>query len=168
MPILFLLDNVVLAIMGGTLAGLGFFAYLMRKVRQHEQEQGKKSMQNHREYQRRFAVAIGGYVIILLLSVYLLERTEQQMIRVILALLPIIPVSYGLWGYMQFIRQLDELQKRIQLEAIAFSMGLTGIITFTWGFLQGAGLPPLESIWVFPMMIAFWGVGQFIAQRQYS
>ncbi|MGB7337872.1 MAG: hypothetical protein WBC91_03190 [Phototrophicaceae bacterium] len=168
MPIALLFDNLMIAAIIGTVAGLGFFVFLMRTTIKQAHEQGKKAIQNQRNYQRRFAIAIGGYVTILLLSVYLLDRTENQILRVILALLPMLPVLYGLWGYMQLIRNLDELQRRIQLEAISFSMGLTGVITFSWGFLQGVGLPPLESIWVFPMMIAFWGIGLFIAQRRYD
>ncbi|MEO1287186.1 MAG: hypothetical protein AAFV93_05410 [Chloroflexota bacterium] len=168
MPIALLLDALVLAIVVGILAGIGFFIYLMWEVRKQEREQGKKAMQTHRNYQRRFAVAMGGYIATLLLTVYLLDRVEAQPLRIILAILPMLPVLYGLWGYMEFIRNLDELQQKIQLEAIAFSMGLTGVITFTWGFLAGVDVPPLHSIWVFPMMIIFWGIGLFIAQRRYG
>jgi hypothetical protein len=35
--------------------------------------------------------------------------------------LPIIPSAFAMWAFMQYFRGLDELQRRIQLEAVAFS-----------------------------------------------
>lgn len=168
MPIALLFEMPLIATIVGVIAGLGFAGFMLRNTRKQASEQGKKAMQNQRIYQRRFAVAMGGYVAILLLSVYLLDNIDAQPLRIAIVILPMLPVLYGLWGFMEMIRNLDELQKRIQLEAIAFSMGLTGIITFTLGFLEGVGFPRVSFIWVFPMMIAFWGIGQALAQRRYD
>ncbi|MEM9949991.1 MAG: hypothetical protein AAF846_00215 [Chloroflexota bacterium] len=167
-PIVLLLDAFIIGIIVGVLAGIGFFIYMMWEIRRQEREESTKTMQNQRAYHRQFAIAMGSYVAILMFTVYLLDHIEAQPIRMIVAILPMLPVLYGLWGYMEWIRNLDELQQKIQLEAIAFSMGLTGVITFTWGFLSGVGVPPLHAIWVFPMMIVLWGIGQFVAQRRYA
>lgn len=152
----------------GIVAGILFFIFLMRQSNRREIEEGKTVNQNARQYMGRFSIAIVGYVLFLLGSVMLLGRIDSQPLQIIIAILPMIPVSYGMWAYMQWVHNLDELQQRIQLEAIAFSLGMTGIITFTIGFLEGVGIPQIGLIWVFPMIIMFWGVGQFIAMRRYE
>ena len=41
------------------------------------------------------------------------------------------------------------------------------LIPFAYGFLENAGFPQLSYIWVFPVMIALWGIGGAIALRRY-
>ena len=69
---------------------------------------------------------------------------------------------------MRFFRGLDELQRRIQLEAVAFSFLATCLITLTWAFQQNAGLPRFDVSWVAPLLIALWGIGVGIAKRRYQ
>jgi hypothetical protein len=62
----------------------------------------------------------------------------------------------------------DELQQRIQLLAIGFAAGVTGLLTFSYGFLEMIGMPHLSSIWVLPMMILLWGIGMAYFSRKYQ
>jgi hypothetical protein len=62
---------------------------------------------------------------------------------------------------------MNELQQRIQLEALGFSFGATAILTFTYGFLQNVGFSDLNWTWVVPLMIGLWGIGQIVAGRRY-
>jgi hypothetical protein len=158
----------VAATIAGVIGGIAFFIFMHFQMKKREKAEGKTSMKNARLYMRRFALAMMGYVGTLFLSLFLLGRTDIQALRIALAILPILPVSYGLWAYMDWVRNLDELQQRIQLEAVAFSLGMTGVVTFTIGFLENAGVPQPSLIWIFPMIILFWGVGQFIAMRRYE
>jgi hypothetical protein len=124
-------------------------------------------MKAERLYLRRFWVAIAIYVILVIVTSSVLDSLEDGTLRVVVSLLPMIPIVFGMWAFMQFIRQIDELQRRIHFEAFAFSLGCTGLITFTVGFLGNAGIPQFGLIWVFPMIIAFWGIGVAIAGRRY-
>jgi Kef-type K+ transport system membrane component KefB len=66
------------------------------------------------------------------------------------------------------IRQLDELQRRIQLEALAFAFAGTAILATAYGFLINAGLPEIDwGAWVWPGMTVLWAIGQVIAGRRY-
>jgi len=169
MPVALVTDRVTIATIAGVASGILFFAFMTWSANRRDKREGTSVRENAKTYMRRFAIAMGGYVVFLLASVYLLNNlVENQYARMLIAVLPILPVSYGLWAYMQWVRDLDEFQQKIQLEAIAFSLGMTGIITFTIGFLQSAGVPQPGLIWVFPLMIMFWGVGQFIAMRRYE
>ncbi len=120
-----------------------------------------------RTYRIRLLIVMGAYVVLVPLSLVVIPQVQSAPLRIIVALLPVIPVPFGILSLLAYLRQLDELQRRIHLEAFGFSLGMTGMTTFTLGFLENAGVPSLNIIWVFPMMIAFWGVGQIIARRRY-
>jgi hypothetical protein len=87
--------------------------------------------------------------------------------RVVVAVVPVVPIALGVLAFVRFLRQMDELQRRIQLEGLAFAFGGTALVTFTYGFLQIAGLPALSWIWVFPLMCALWGCGLALAAWRY-
>ena len=59
------------------------------------------------------------------------------------------------------------LQRRIQFEGLAFSFLAVCLLTLTWGFLQNAGLPHADIIWVAPLLIMLWGFGSALASRRY-
>jgi hypothetical protein len=100
---------------------------------------------------------MGAYVILLLVSVALLNSNPTAPWRGLVAVLPAIPIILVLVVVVRFMGRLDELQRRIQLDAIAFAFGATAIVTFTWGLLETAGFPRLSPIWVLLLMSALWG-----------
>lgn len=115
-------------------------------------------------------LSAGFVYVITLMPAFMIIRSlpEGSLWRIPLALLPLPAILFGVWTLLQFLASVDELQRRIQLHAIGFSLGLTGVITFTLGLLESAGFPSLDIIWVFPMMIALWGLGQVLAMRRYQ
>lgn len=118
-------------------------------------------------YLFEFGTSMGAYVVVLFGSVWLLERYPDASWRYLLAVAPVIPVLFALRAFLRQLNRIDELQRRIQLNAVAFAAGATGIATFTYGFLEGIGFPDLPTIWIFPMLVALWGIGILFAQRQY-
>lgn len=121
-----------------------------------------------RKYLRNFGIAMLGYCITLIIAVTIAERIESSTAKVVIILTPIVPILFGMRAFIEMIRALDELQRKIHFEAFAFSMGVTGIITFTSGLVESQGFDTFGVIWVFPMLIAFWGVGLSIARRRYE
>ena len=66
------------------------------------------------------------------------------------------------------IRRLDELQRRIQLEALAAAFAGTAILVTTWGFLEVAGAPEVRwGLWIWPAMTVLWAGGLLVARRRY-
>ena len=119
-----------------------------------------------RAYTREFGVAMAWYVIVVLASISVAPNLRQPFSTVI-TLSPLIPAAFALVAYLRFVSRMDELGKRIQLEALAFGFGAAGMLTFAYGFLENAGFPQLSYIWVFPLMIALWGIGGAIASYRY-
>ena len=119
-----------------------------------------------RAYTRELGLAMAAYVIVVLVSIKLVGGLDQP-IKTLVALTPLIPASLALFAYLRFLSRMDELGRRIQLEALAFGFGAAGMLTFAYGFLENAGFPQLSYIWVFPLMIALWGIGGAIASYRY-
>jgi len=107
-------------------------------------------------------------VVVLFITVTLLKTLGNSPWRFLAAILPMLPIVLGLLVFLRFFGEMDELQKRIQLYALAFSFGATGLLTFAYGLMQNAGLPQVSFIAVFPAMIALWGLGSVIASLRYQ
>ena len=102
----------------------------------------------------------------------LLKQNDlSQTVRVTLALLPIGPFAWMLWKFISGITSLDELQKKIQLEALAIAYPVMMVFLMTLGLLDIAiGLSyenfGLKHLWYY--MPLFYFLGVFIATRRYQ
>lgn len=83
------------------------------------------------------------------------------------ALLPMLPCLATAFVILRHIRRVDEFQRKIQFEAVAFAFTLTALLTFTYGFLEGQGFPRLSMFAVWPLMGGLWGVGVLITHLRY-
>ena len=120
-----------------------------------------------RAYAREFAIAMAAYVGAVIVTVTLTPNVDPAL-RAPFVLIPLIPSAFALRAYLRFLGRMDELGRRIQLEALAIGFGAAGMLTFGYGFLENAGFPRLSYIYVFPLMITLWGIGAAIATRRYQ
>lgn len=111
-----------------------------------------------KRYFKEFYLSITAYVIVLFASISILKKFEfSSVVQGIIALTPVVPIIFIIIAIMRGIKDSDELQQKVQLNAIMFSAVATGLITFSYGLLEGVGFPPFPTIWVLPMMFIFWG-----------
>jgi hypothetical protein len=121
-----------------------------------------------RSYTLQFGASMGTYVVVLIASVEVLQHVTLALPwQVLIALAPVVPTLFALAAFLRFLGKMDELQRRIQAEAFAISLGIVGFLTFAYGFLEDVGLPHLSYIWILPALIAFWGIGLAVAVRRY-
>ena len=106
---------------------------------------------------------------VLLISTNLIGRHFEPggIARYTLALLPMLGCLAALWAIMRAVRRMDELQRRIQFEALAFAFAMTALVTFGYGFLEGVGLPHFPIFAVWPLMAVSWILGLIVTQRRY-
>jgi hypothetical protein len=122
----------------------------------------------NRLYGRRFILTMGLYVVTLPFAVGFVNMLpEGDPLRYLIILIPVLPLLATLVVFLRWLRQVDEFQRKVQFEGFAFSMALTVAITLTLGFLERAGFPTLDLIWVPVMMIFLWGLGVALANRRY-
>jgi hypothetical protein len=91
--------------------------------------------------------------------------------RVPIALLPIPIFAVVLWNVARLIRSLDELQRRIHLEALAVAFPLTVMLLMVLGLLQLAVELNMDD-WsyrhLWPIVACFYAGGYALARRRYA
>jgi hypothetical protein len=117
--------------------------------------------------QIEFGLAMLAYLMILVGSVTVLQANPTAPWRYVVAVLPVFPAALVLSIFVRALTHLDEMQKRIQMQAFGFSLGATALLTFGYGFLEGVGLPHLSWTFVLPLMAILWGVGTAIFTLRY-
>ena len=96
---------------------------------------------------------------------------QPAWLRVTAALLPVIPTAIALWAIATGLRQSDELQRRVHLEALAIAYPLAILLLMTLGLLELAiGLNPddwsYRHVWIY--LPLFYFIGLFVAWRRYK
>jgi hypothetical protein len=107
------------------------------------------------------------YVAALAVSLRWLHAGVEGPLKYFVALLPVLPALGIPLAVVRFCQSMDELELRKQLEALAFAFASAAIVTFTYGFLQNAGLPEVSWVWVWPVMAVCWMVGLAVARWRY-
>jgi hypothetical protein len=92
-------------------------------------------------------------------------------LRTTVALAPVLPTALFLWLVVAGIRSLDELARRVHLEALAIAYPLAILLLWTLGLLQLAvQLSPddwsYRHVWVY--LPLFYFVGLAVAWRRYQ
>jgi len=92
-------------------------------------------------------------------------------LRVMIALAPVLPTFLVLWLIWRSVRSLDELQRRVQLEALAVAFPLCILLLWVLGLLELA-VDLDRSNWsyrhVWAMAPMFYFIGLALAWRRYK
>ena len=111
-----------------------------------------------KRYYKEFALSMSSYVIVLIASTWALNNIElAKAIQVVVVLVPVVPILFVIAAILRALRDSDELIRRIQLQAVVFSAITTGLVTFTYGFLENIGFPHFPTSWILPIMFMLWG-----------
>jgi hypothetical protein len=117
--------------------------------------------------QIEFGLAMLAYLMVLVGSVVVVQANPAASWRYFVVILPVPPAAFVVWLFLRALARLDEMQKRIQMQAFGFSLGATALVTFGYGFLEGAGLPHLSWTYVLPLMAVLWALGAAIFTWRY-
>lgn len=123
-----------------------------------------------RRYANEFFIAMASYVVIVLLVWPQVEHVHALWLKVIIAVLPVVPTLFVARALVRRIRSGDELEHRMFLEAAAIAGLVVGLVTFCLGFLQAATvLPDMhgELLLVLPFMCVAWGGALWWARHRY-
>ena len=121
-----------------------------------------------RQYTLELSAALAIYAALLVGSIELLQHAAlASPWRDAVALSPMVAAVAIPWIVLREMRRMDELQVRIQFEALGFAFAGTAILTFSYGFLEGLGYPKLSMFTVWPILAVLWVVGLVLARRRY-
>ena len=71
-------------------------------------------------------------------------------------------------GLIRVLQTADELQRRINHQALAFAYVGTLIVCLVCGLLQQFGLPCLSGLGVCALLVALWSLGLILSSRRYQ
>ena len=113
-----------------------------------------------------------GYSLTLFASIWFIKRgVESVPLRALVAVLPAIPLALMMGAALRYLREVDELQRRIETEAIGIASLLTSLLYFGAGLLQKAKVFEVDAgvamIWVFPLLAAIYGIAKMRLTKRY-
>jgi uncharacterized membrane protein len=86
----------------------------------------------------------------------------------VVAVLPTAIAVVTLLSFGRFLRQADELQRSIQLQALALGFGVGLFAGFGFRLLEGLGVPPATTSDISVFMAFFYFVGLWLGRRRYA
>ncbi len=131
----------------------------------------EKIQKNTTKPDKMFLSASTAFLALFIIARLVLKEIELPLlVKVGISILAVLSFVYFLIQYIQRVRRLDELDRRIQLEALAIAFPLTMVLLMTLGLLELFISLPAEDfsyrhVWAF--LPLFYFIGLTIAQRRY-
>lgn len=152
-------------------AAWGLFVAVLMRLLPSPADTGTLAL--NRRYRREFLPPMGAYVLATLAVAWLLPRAgDAQWLRAAIALLPVAPLALAVRAMVRYVRDVDELQQRIELEAICIATALVALGYLAAGFLQLARVIDVPAgmamILVFPLICAVYAVAKAVVSRRYA
>ena len=146
-------------------------AFDLGKIEKLVEVSGNMGPLGTRRVSRGLAISGGASLILFFAAHFALDRlTVSQPLRLGIALLPLPAFAWFVFEFVASVRRADELERKIQLEALAVAFPLTLVLVMTLGHLQAAlALPPEDwgyrNIW--PLVYVFYLLGLTLARKRY-
>jgi hypothetical protein len=101
---------------------------------------------------------------------FLVEWRGEQLAGVLgwgIAALTVVPGVLAIGAYVRFLREADELLRKIQLEALALAFGVGTLFMMTWRLVEKVGGPQLDVNDAVVLMFVVWIGAQWLGARRY-
>ena len=85
----------------------------------------------------------------------------------LLAAVTVVPGIVAIRAYFVFLREADELLRKIQLEALALAFGTGALFMMTWRLIERVGGPKLDVSDPVLVMFVVWALAQWLGARRY-
>jgi hypothetical protein len=116
------------------------------------------------------AVSLGASVVFLVaiprLGLFIAQHSDEPALAWLVALPGIALTAVAVLA-MRSLRRMDELERTMHGEAMAFAFLCSILLVTSCGYLSVAGLPTPPVEWLSPVMVSCWVVGLALAVRRY-
>jgi len=122
-------------------------------------------------YLKIFIPSMIAYLVLIFLAVRLIKsETVTGMVVFSVAILPGLAALCFLYGFFRFIKETDEVLRRIQTDAILVGVGAILTLTLTWGILELLieTLPRLSIFYIFPIFFMVQGLASWRFSKKYG
>ena len=124
-----------------------------------------------RRYRRELMLSMGAYLIVMLTVWPLVRTTDSAGLRALICAAPLLPFALALRAMLRHVRDSDEFQRRLHLEALAISALIVSFVSMSAGFLAAAKVIALDGtvlLWVFPALALLFGSLRCLIARRYD
>ena len=125
-----------------------------------------------RRYKREVWPMISAYMLVMLGWKRLLGMVDATWLKVLVALFPALLVLGVMRAFVRYVRDSDEMQRRIELESGSIAGLTVSGVYLAAGFLQTASLIDIPAkvamVWVFPMLCMVYGIAKVVIGRRYQ
>lgn len=121
-----------------------------------------------RRYLKVMAPSMLLYVLLVFVSIRMLGSNSDWPlhVRASVSLLPVLPVGGFAFAFVRYLRECDEFQRLIELQAIAWAALLVAMTYLGLGFLGRAQVLHLDgtavAVWVFPALAGTYGLTKYL------
>src|ERR1700687_3890877 len=105
-----------------------------------------------------WALYLGAALLFVLLYKAGNTRPDLAPIELPLAILMLLPAGLLIWAFLRQVRQADELERRILLQALALAFVVEFIVAIVYAFLEGLDVPRPPSILWASLLVLLWAV----------
>ncbi|NVN44590.1 hypothetical protein HW537_11850 [Asaia siamensis] len=121
-----------------------------------------------RQYGIELGAALALYSCLILIGVGSTQWFHPEgVLRSALCMAPLIGAVAVAWVILRALGRMDELQRRVQFEAIAIAFLGTALVTIGWSFAEIGGAPHLRAALIWPGMGLLWIAGMIYARWKY-
>jgi hypothetical protein len=113
-----------------------------------------------RAYLLELAGALAVYILLLATAVVQARAMPEGTMRTVLTASPMAGFGLMIWAIARHLNRIDEYQRLRILESIAIGAAVTAGLTFTYGFLEGAGFPRISMFTVWCVLAGSTGLAQ--------
>jgi cytochrome bd-type quinol oxidase subunit 2 len=110
-------------------------------------------------------VLLPTFVVYMVLMLYvwpMYSRIEVPWLKVIVVLLPLLPLAVVVWAMMRYMAHCDELERRQQLDAIGIAAAVVSLVSFALGLLAATKLIAVNGalvlLLIFPALCIVYGL----------
>lgn len=112
----------------------------------------------NKKYRLEMGIAGLLYLVVLIGSISMGKNLPEGTARTLVLLSPIVPVMLTVWAIARHFGRMDEYIRLRSLETLSIAAAVTAGLSFTYGFLEGAGFPKLSMFWVWGVMGGTWAL----------
>lgn len=125
---------------------------------------------SQRRYLREFFPAMLAYLVLVFAFKPLLGLVDATALRIVIALLPVLPIVFVVRAMVRKLLDGDELERRMQLEAVTIASISVGLLSFAAGFLGMAGVFEVQHavLMVLPALFLAYGAALWWVRRRYQ
>ncbi|MGH7561400.1 MAG: hypothetical protein ACRENB_10310 [Gemmatimonadales bacterium] len=112
--------------------------------------------------------------VLLVTTTLAFRRVElEPAFRIALVVVTLAPMIAWVLGFMRWLRDIDELERLIQLQAMGVALGSTALVVIGLGLMVEGGLVALDTrsrawFYLWAWMVAAWSLGQIAIRRRYQ